>query len=91
LIESGHYVLASLGVLYSVFGLYYYLKIANAMFMGQVEKGEERLPVSLSMRAAVSISALATLYIGIMPNRFIELVNWALGIAQHPSVAKLIQ
>jgi hypothetical protein len=43
------------------------------------------------MRAAVSISALATLYIGIMPNRFIELVNWALGIAQHPSVAKLIQ
>ena len=33
LISSGHYVLASLGVLYSVFGLYYYLKIANAMFM----------------------------------------------------------
>src|SRR5205807_1163443 len=47
LIESGHYVLASLGVLYSVFGLYYYLKIANAMFMRQAEAGEERLPVSL--------------------------------------------
>src|ERR1700723_618368 len=60
LIETGHYALAALGVLYSVFGLYYYLKMANAMFMGQVEKGEERLPVSLSMRAAVSISALAT-------------------------------
>ena len=29
LIESGHYGLASLGVLYSLFGLYYYLKIAN--------------------------------------------------------------
>ena len=39
LIETGHYVLASLGVLYSVFGLYYYLKIANAMFMGKVGKG----------------------------------------------------
>ena len=39
LIESRHYALASLGVLYSVFGLYYYLKIANAMFMGQVGKG----------------------------------------------------
>ena len=48
LIETGHYVLASLGVLYSVFGLYYYLKIANAMFMGKAEKGEERLPVSLT-------------------------------------------
>src|ERR1039458_2758785 len=33
LIESGHYGLASLGVLYSLFGLYYYLKIANSMLM----------------------------------------------------------
>jgi NADH-quinone oxidoreductase subunit N len=89
LIETGHYVLASLGVLYSVFGLYYYLKIANAMFMGKVEKGEERLPVSLTMRAALGLTGLATLYIGIMPNQFIELVNWALGIAQNPAVAKL--
>jgi len=89
LIETGHYALASLGVLYSVFGLYYYLKIANAMFMGKVEKGEERLPVSYTMRAGLGVTALATLYIGIMPNRFIELVNWALGIVQNPSVAKL--
>src|SRR5208337_4859127 len=33
LIESQHYWLASLGVLYSLFGLYYYLKIANSMLM----------------------------------------------------------
>ncbi len=92
LISSGHYVLASLGVLYSVFGLYYYLKIANAMFMRQPEKGyEERLPVSYSMRAALTLTALATIYIGIMPNRFIEIVNWVFGIAQNPSVAKLVQ
>ena len=89
LIETGHYVLASLGVLYSVFGLYYYLKIANAMFMGKVETGEEKLPVSLAMRAALTLTGLATLYIGILPNRFIEIVNWALGIAQNPSIAKL--
>ena len=89
LIETGHYALASLGVLYSVFGLYYYLKIANAMFMGKVEKGEERLPVSFAMRAGLGLTALATLYIGIMPNQFIALVNWTLGIAQNPAVAKL--
>jgi NADH-quinone oxidoreductase subunit N len=89
LIETGHYALASLGVFYSVLGLYYYLKIANAMFMGKVEKGEERLPVSFAMRAGLGLTALATVYIGIMPNRFIELVNWALGIAQNPAVAKL--
>jgi NADH-quinone oxidoreductase subunit N len=91
LISSQHYVLAALGVLYSVFGLYYYLKIANAMFMRQPEKGEEKLPVSLGMRAALGVTGLATLYIGILPNQFIELANWALGIVQNPSVAKLTQ
>ena len=91
LIETGHYVLASLGVLYSVFGLYYYLKIANAMFMRQPEKGEERLPVSLTMRAALAVSAIATLYIGLLPDSFIRLVNWALGLPQVSSVARLIR
>ena len=90
LIETGHYALAALGVLYSVFGLYYYLKIANAMFMRQPEKGEERLPVSYTMRAALGVTGFATLFIGIMPNRFIELVNWALGLASNPTTAKLM-
>jgi len=90
LVETKHYVLAALGVLYSVFGLYYYLKIANAMFMRQPEKGEERLPVSFAMRTALALTGLATIYIGILPNRFIEIVNWALGIVQTPNVAKLV-
>ncbi|MBZ5678951.1 MAG: NADH-quinone oxidoreductase subunit N [Acidobacteriia bacterium] len=90
LISSGHYVLAALGVLYSVFGLYYYLKMANAMFMGKVETGEETLPVSLTMRAALGVTGFATLFIGIMPDRFIQMVNWALGIAQNPAIAKLM-
>ncbi len=91
LIEAKHYVLAALGVLYSVFGLYYYLKIANAMFMRQPEKGEERLPVSLGMRVAVVVAALATVYIGILPNRFIEMVNWTMGLARTGSVAQLMR
>jgi NADH-quinone oxidoreductase subunit N len=90
LIETGHYALAALGVLYSVFGLYYYLKIANAMFMRQPEKGEERLPVSYAMRLALGITGFATLFIGILPNSFIELINWTLGIAQASNVAKLM-
>jgi NADH-quinone oxidoreductase subunit N len=89
LIETKHYMLAALGVLYSVFGLYYYLKIANAMFMRQPEKGEERLPISFAMRIAVAVTGLATLYIGLLPNQFIEMVNWALGIASQPNVAGL--
>jgi NADH-quinone oxidoreductase subunit N len=89
LIESGHYVLAALGVLYSVFGLYYYLKIANAMFMRQPEEAEV-LSVSYGMRTALAVTGFATLFIGIMPQRFIEMVNWALGLAKTPNVARLI-
>jgi NADH-quinone oxidoreductase subunit N len=91
LIESGHYVLAALAVIYSVFGLYYYLKMANAMFMKQPEKGEEKLPVSLAMRVAIAVTGIATLYIGLLPNSFIELVNWALGLSQAAPVARLIR
>jgi NADH-quinone oxidoreductase subunit N len=79
LIESGHYILAALGVAYSVFGLYYYLKIANAMFMRESTQ-KERLPVSLGMRAALGLAACATIGIGILPDPFIRAVNWSLGI-----------
>lgn len=91
LVGTQHYALAALGVLYSVFGLYYYLKIANAMFMHPAEKGEEILPVNYAMRTALGITGFATLFIGIMPNRFIELVNWTLGVANHPNTARLIR
>ena len=90
LIESGHYVLASLAVLYALFGLYYYLKIANAMFMRQpAETG--RLPVSLGMRAALGVCALATVVIGVYPEPFIRTVNWALGIVNTPAVAAVVK
>jgi NADH-quinone oxidoreductase subunit N len=90
LIETGHYALASLGVLYSVFGLYYYLKMANAMFMGQPEE-KGLLPVSWTMRAALAVTAFATVFIGVMPDRFIGIVNWAMGMARSPAMAKLVR
>jgi len=90
LIESQHYLLAALAVLYALFGLYYYLRIANAMFMREAAEAE-RLPVSLGMKAAVGIAALATIVIGVFPEPFIRSVNWSLGIAQAPHVAALIK
>ena len=90
LIESGHYGLASLGVLYSLFGLYYYLKIANAMLM-RAPMETERLPVSLGMRCAVGVTALATIVIGVYPEPFIRGVNWSLGIVQSPHVAAMVR
>lgn len=90
LIESQHYWLAAAAVLYALFGLYYYLKIANAMFMREpLEAG--RLPVSLGMRAALGLTALATLVIGVYPEPFISTVNWALGITQSPHMAAMVR
>jgi NADH-quinone oxidoreductase subunit N len=90
LIESGHYGLASLGVVYSLFGLYYYLRIANSMLVrAPMESG--RLPVSIGMRCAVGVTALATIVIGVFPERFISGVNWSLGIAQNPHVAAMVK
>ncbi|MBS1850631.1 MAG: NADH-quinone oxidoreductase subunit N [Acidobacteria bacterium] len=90
LIESQHYILAALGVAYSVFGLYYYLKIANAMFM-RPALDQERLPISFGMKTALGISALLTVFIGVYPEPFIRAVNWSLGIVHSGAVAELMR
>ncbi len=90
LIESGHYWLAAVAVLYALFGLYYYLKIANAAFM-RAPMQAERLPLSFGMRAALGISALATVVIGVFPEPFIRAVNWSLGITQVPHVTAMVR
>src|SRR5207302_2073465 len=88
LIESGHYVLASLGVLYALFGLYYYMRVANAMFMREAMDAT-RLPISAGMRVALGVTALAMVLIGVFPERFILAVNWALNIASSGAMASL--
>jgi NADH-quinone oxidoreductase subunit N len=90
LIETGHYALASLAVIYAVFGLYYYMRIANAMFMRQA-LDKERVAVGGAMWGALWVTVAATLIIGIYPEPFIRLVNWSLNVAQNPAVANLIR
>jgi NADH-quinone oxidoreductase subunit N len=81
LIQTGHYVLASVAVLYAVIGLYYYMRIANAMLMRQPVEAEP-VKVAPAMRLALVITAVATVGIGLFPNFFINAVNWSLGIVQ---------
>ena len=90
LIETKHYLLASLAVLYAVFGLYYYMRIANAMLMRDATD-KSRLPISAGMRVALGVTAFATVYIGILPEQFIRTVNWSLGIVQSTSVASVMR
>lgn len=90
LLESHHYALASLAVLYVAVSLYYYLRVANAMFMRPVRDAEP-VSISLGMWAALGITGFATVFIGIYPEPFIRAINWSLHLAQTPTVAQLLR
>jgi NADH-quinone oxidoreductase subunit N len=89
LIESGHFVLAAVAVLYAVLGLYYYLKIANAMLMRPAESTEP-VAMSFGLRTALALCAIGTIGIGLFPDVFIKAVNWSLNAPAADSVARLI-
>jgi NADH-quinone oxidoreductase subunit N len=86
LLESGHYWLAGLAVLYVAVAAYYYLRVANAMFMRTALDAE---PVKLSpgMALALAITGIATVYIGVFPEWFIRAVNWSLQVPQTATAA----
>jgi NADH-quinone oxidoreductase subunit N len=90
LIESGHYWLAASAVFYTLLGLYYYLRIANSMLI-RAPMETDRLPISVGMRVAIAMTALATIVIGVFPEPFIRTVNWSLGIVQAPHVAAMMK
>ncbi len=79
LIQTGHYALASVAVLYAVLGLYYYMRIGNAMFM-RPAMDEEPVTISPGMQVALAATAIGTLGIGLFPNFFINAAGAALGI-----------
>lgn len=76
LMETGHYGLATVAVLYAVIAAYYYLRVANAMFM-RTAASEEPLATPPAMNLALAVTASATVLIGLFPNLFIEAVNWS--------------
>jgi len=90
LIQTGHYILAAIGVLYAVVGLYYYMRMANAMLM---KPATDAVPVRLSpaMQLALAVTAAGTVGIGVFPNFFIWVANWSLGLTQATPVASLLR
>ncbi len=81
LIQTGHYALASLAVLYAVLGLYYYMRIGNAMFMRPATDAEP-VVISPGMQVALAVTAIGTVGIGIFPEIFIRAAGWGVGIQQ---------
>ncbi len=90
LIETQHYVLATIAVAYVAVSMYYYLRVANAMFIREALDSE---PVHLSPGVALALAttAIATIYIGVFPEWFIRVANWTLQVPQAASVAELLR
>jgi len=77
LLDSGHLWLAIAGVLFSVIGAFYYLRVIKLMYFDPpVEAGPLR--PSGSLRLVLSLNALLVLAIGLFPETLIELCAQAL-------------
>ena len=71
--KAGYPWLAVLAVLASAVSLFYYFRIAAAMFLSDGEGS--RLQSSYALTAAVSICAVGTLAVGFAPERLLELLH----------------
>jgi NADH-quinone oxidoreductase subunit N len=80
LLETGHFVLAAIAVLYIAVAVYYYFRIANAMFMQPALDAE---PVTLSpgLATALAITGVFTVGMGLFPDMWIRAVNWSVQMA----------
>ncbi len=68
--------LTLIGVANSAIGAYYYLRIIVAMYMRESRREVPVTPIPFGLGLALTLSMLATLYLGVLPNRVLQ-------IAQH--------
>jgi NADH-quinone oxidoreductase subunit N len=66
-IKEGYMLLAALGILTSVFGLYYYLRVIWMMYMVDAEKDVVPGTVTAPTMVAIILAAVVVVYLGVMP------------------------
>ena len=64
--------LTVIGVVNSAIGSYYYLRIIVVMYMRESRKPVPVSPVPVGLGLALAISIVATLYLGMLPNRVLQ-------------------
>ena len=64
--------LTIIGVLNSAIGAYYYLRIIVVMYMREPRKQVPVAPIPLGLGLALAASMIATLYLGMLPNRILQ-------------------
>lgn len=74
LVQTGHYLLAVIAVLYVAVAVYYYFRIVRAMFVAEAGPSVA-LASSFGVRVAAALTAILTLGIGIYPEPFLQLAQ----------------
>lgn len=64
--------LTLIGVLNSAIGAYYYLRIIVVMYMREARKEVPVAPIPAGLGVALALSAIATIYLGVFPNRVLQ-------------------
>lgn len=72
-VEDGHWGLAIVGVLASLVGVFYYLRVVYVLYMKQEAREPQGLLIDVWGRTAAVAAALATLVLGVWPS---ELIRW---------------
>src|SRR5581483_11439473 len=73
-IKAGYTGLAIIGVLTSVISVFFYLRIVVMMYMTKAERPSTVLPLPRIAGAALAVSALLIVYLGILPT---QVLDWA--------------
>lgn len=76
--------LTLIGVINSAIGAYYYLRIIVVMYMRDARKEVPVTPIPFALGVALAVSVVATLYLGMLPNRMLR-------YAQHSAEALIEQ
>ncbi len=69
--------LTLIGVVNSAIGAYYYLRIIVVMYMREARKEVPVNPVSVGLGFALAMSLLVTLYLGLLPDRVLQITQHA--------------
>lgn len=67
--------LTVIGVINSAVGAYYYLRIIVAMYMREPRRQVPVTPISFGLGTALAISIVATLYLGLVPDRVLQMAQ----------------
>ena len=76
-IESGHMTVAFVGIVTSIFSVYYYLRVVYYLYMKEPAEGHTRSVAGIFATGALAISMIGILLIGIFPTPLFNMAGAA--------------